>query len=69
MVIYLFSTASRSALRLAQLPVLGVPGALYPEAKRQGRESEHSPPATAEFKNAWIYTSISPIRLHGVVLS
>jgi len=34
-----------------------------------GREADHSPPSSAEVKNGWIYTSTSPIRLHGVVLS
>jgi hypothetical protein len=34
-----------------------------------GSEADHSPPSSAEVKNAWIYTSIPPIRLHGVVLS
>jgi hypothetical protein len=33
------------------------------------REANHSPPSSAEVKNAWSYTSTSPIRLHGVVLN
>jgi hypothetical protein len=33
------------------------------------READHSPPFSAEVKNAWSYTSTPPIRLHGVVLS
>jgi hypothetical protein len=37
--------------------------------KRLGREHDHSPPSSAEVKNAWSYTSTLPIRLHGVVLS
>jgi hypothetical protein len=37
--------------------------------KWPGREANHSPPSSAEVKNAWNYTSIPPIRLHGVVLS
>jgi len=37
--------------------------------KRQGREADHSPTPTAQFKNAWSYTSTPPIRLHSVVLS
>jgi hypothetical protein len=32
-------------------------GALSPEVKRSGRESDHSPPSSAEVKNAWSYTS------------
>jgi hypothetical protein len=37
--------------------------------KRPGREADHSPPSSAEVQNACSYTSTSPIRLHGVVLS
>jgi hypothetical protein len=37
-----------------------------PEVKRPGREADHSPPCSAEVKNAWSYTSV---RLHGVMLS
>jgi len=29
----------------------------------------HSPPSSAEVKNAWSYTFTPPVRLHGVVLS
>jgi hypothetical protein len=32
-------------------------GALYPRVKRPGRESDHSPPSSAEVMNTWIYTS------------
>jgi len=32
-------------------------GALSPGVKRPGREADHSPPSSAEVKNAWIYTS------------
>jgi len=41
-----------------------VPGAISLGAKWPGREADHSPP-----KNEWSYTSILPLRLHGVVLS
>jgi hypothetical protein len=34
-----------------------VPGALSLAIKRQGREAGHSPPSSAEVKNAWSYTS------------
>jgi hypothetical protein len=37
--------------------------------KRPGREADHSPPSSAEVKNAWSYTFTPPTRLHGVVLS
>jgi hypothetical protein len=35
-------------------------GALSPGVKRQGREALHSPPASAEVKKMWIYTSTPP---------
>jgi hypothetical protein len=34
-----------------------VPGTLYMEVKRPGREDDHSPPSSAEVKNTWSYTS------------
>jgi hypothetical protein len=37
--------------------------------KRPGHEADHSPPSSAEVKNAWRYISTSSIRSHGVVLS
>jgi hypothetical protein len=46
-----------------------IPGAFSLGVKRLGREADHSPPSSAVVKNAWSYTSIRPIRLHGVVLS
>jgi len=30
---------------------------LGPEVKRSGREADHSPPSSAEVKNAWSYTA------------
>jgi hypothetical protein len=30
----------------------------FPGVKRSGREADHSPPYSAEVKNAWSYTSI-----------
>jgi hypothetical protein len=48
---------------------MGTGGALSLGVKRPGREADHSPPSSAEVKNAWNYTSTPPIRLHGVVLS
>jgi hypothetical protein len=41
----------------------------FPGVKRPEREADHSPPSSAEVKNAWSYTTASPIRLHGVMLS
>jgi hypothetical protein len=40
-----------------------------PGIKRPEPEADHSPPSWAEVKNAWSYTSISPLRLHGVAFS
>jgi hypothetical protein len=37
--------------------------------KLPGREPDHSPPSSAEVKNAWSYTSIPATCLHGVVLN
>jgi hypothetical protein len=42
---------------------------LFPRGvKWPGREIDHSPPTSADFKKMWIHTS-TPIRLHGVVLN
>jgi hypothetical protein len=35
-------------------------GALSPGIKPPGREADHSPPASAEVKKMWIYTSTPP---------
>jgi hypothetical protein len=37
-----------------------MPGALSLAVKRPGREADHSPPSSAEVKNAWSYTSTPP---------
>jgi hypothetical protein len=47
----------------------GYQGALSLEVKRPEREADHSPPSSAEVKNAWGYTFTLPIQLHGTVLS
>jgi hypothetical protein len=67
--IFLFTTASRTALGPTEPPVRLVPGALSLGVKRPGGACDLSPPSSAVVKNAWSYTSTSPIRLHGVVLS
>jgi hypothetical protein len=38
----------------------GYRGALSPGVKWQGREADHSSPASAEVKKMWIYTSTPP---------
>jgi hypothetical protein len=55
--IFLFTTVSRPALGLTQPPIQWVPGALSLGVKRPGREAEHSPPSSAEVKNAWSYAN------------
>jgi hypothetical protein len=61
--------ASRPAQGATQPPIQWVPEALSPQVKRPGREVDHSPPSSAEVKNAWGYTSTPPIFLYGVVLN
>jgi hypothetical protein len=51
----IFSTSYREALGPTQPPIQWVPG-----VKRQGREADHSPPASAEVKKMWIYISTPP---------
>jgi hypothetical protein len=48
--IFLFTTASRTALRPTQPPIQWVPRALSLGVKRPGREADHSPPSRAEVK-------------------
>jgi hypothetical protein len=51
--IYLFTTASRTALGPTQPPIQWVPGALLLGVKRLERETDHSPPSSAEVKE-WV---------------
>jgi hypothetical protein len=55
--IFISSTSSRPALGSTQPPIQWVPDALSPGIKRPGREADHFPPASAEIKKMWIYTS------------
>jgi len=50
---FLLTTASRSFLRPTQPLIQWMPGVLSPRVKRSGREADHSPPSSAEVKNAW----------------
>jgi hypothetical protein len=40
---------------------------LSPGIKRPGRETDHSLPSSVEVENAWSYTPIPQIHLHGVL--
>jgi hypothetical protein len=55
----LFSTASRPALRPTQPPIQWGPRCLSLGIKRPERESDHSPPFSAEVKNTWSYAPTS----------
>jgi hypothetical protein len=57
---FLFSISSRLALGPTQAPSQWLPGALSPGVKRPVREADHSPPASAEVKKMWFYTSTPP---------
>jgi hypothetical protein len=57
---FLFSKSSTPALGSTQPPIQWVPGVLSPGVKQPGREANHSPPASAEVKKMWIYTSTPP---------
>jgi hypothetical protein len=48
--IFLFTTASRTAVGPTQPPIQWVPGALSLGTKRPGREAHHSSPSNAEVK-------------------
>jgi hypothetical protein len=56
----LFSESSRLALGSTQPPIQRVLEALSLGVKWQEREADRSPPASAEVKKMWIYTSTSP---------
>jgi hypothetical protein len=54
---FLFTTVSRPALGSTQPPIQWVLGALSLGVKLPGRETDHSPPSSAQIKNGWSYTS------------
>jgi hypothetical protein len=66
----IFSSANRP-VRLWGPPNLLSNGyrGFSPGIKRPGRIADHSPPASAEMKKIWIYTSTPPLRLHDIVLN
>jgi hypothetical protein len=57
---FIFSMSSRSALGPIQPPIQWLPATISPGVKLPGREADHSPPTSAEFKKIWIYTSTPP---------
>jgi hypothetical protein len=57
---FLFSPLSRPALGSTQPPIQRVLEDLSLGVKRPGREANHSPPASAEVKKMWLYTSTPP---------
>jgi hypothetical protein len=50
--IFLFATVSRPAPESTQPPIQRVPGAVSLGVKRPGRETDYSPPSSAEVNNA-----------------
>jgi hypothetical protein len=58
--IFLLASVYRPALGPTQPPIQLVPGALSPVVKRPGRQTDHSPPSSAEAKKEWSYDSTSP---------
>jgi hypothetical protein len=41
----------------------------FSSGKGAGRESDHSPPTSAEVKYMWSYISTPPIQLYGIMLN
>jgi hypothetical protein len=67
--IFLFTTASRTALGPTQPPIQWIPLAPPLAVKRPGHEADHSLPSNDKVKE-WVELYLhSPICLHGVVLS
>jgi hypothetical protein len=52
--IFLFTTASRTALGPTQPSIQWVPGTLSLGVKQPGSEVDHSPPSSAKVKVVWI---------------
>jgi hypothetical protein len=51
-------TSSTPALEPTQPPIKCVPGVLSEGGERQGRDADHLPPTSAEFKKMWIYVRV-----------
>jgi hypothetical protein len=56
---YRLTTATRIFFFATQPPMQWVSGALSLGVEWPDREAEHSPPSSAQVKNAWSYTSTS----------
>jgi hypothetical protein len=56
----MFSSPRRPDRLWGPANLLRVPGALSPGVKRPGLKADHSPPASAEVKKMWIYSSTPP---------
>jgi hypothetical protein len=56
----LYSTSSTPVLGSNQPHIQRVPEVPCPGVKRPGRVADHSPPASAEVKKMWFYTSTPP---------
>jgi hypothetical protein len=67
--IFLFTTASTTALGATQRPIQWVPGGLSLGVKRSGHEPDHSPPSSVEVNECVELYLQSPIRLHVVLIS
>jgi len=59
-IFFLFHTASGTALGPTQPPIQWVPRDFCRRIKRPDRQADHSPPSSAEIKNAWSYNSTDP---------
>jgi hypothetical protein len=57
---YATKVASKFSLGPTQPPIECVPGYLSREIKWSRCEADHSPPPSAEVRNAWSYTPIPP---------
>jgi len=60
---FLFTTASRTALEPIQPPIQWVPGTLSLEVKRPGRETDHSPTSSDEVKE-WVELYLQSPGIH-----
>jgi hypothetical protein len=60
---------TRPTLRLTRPPIQSEASDLSPGVKRTRRETDKSPPSSADVKKGWSYTCTPPIRLLGVTLT